>query len=115
MTYHTVVAVTPAKTASESASDYSALLLLPLAAVAFHHYTKKQMRKAKHKMLWQLLKLQLKALFSFKKGKKMRPITKGLLILVLSTAIFWALFGPAVGAIVLVVALLFLAIYGSEL
>jgi hypothetical protein len=52
----------------EIPADYSALLLLPLAAVAAQQYSKKIMRKLGRKMMWQLLKTKLRSLLSFKKG-----------------------------------------------
>jgi len=115
MISNTTISLPPVNTEKETVKDYSPLLLLPLAAVALHQYTKKQLRKARHKMLWQFMKLQLRSLFSPKGRKKMSPLLKGLLILVLSTAVFWVILGPAAGGIALVVTLLFLAIYGSEL
>jgi hypothetical protein len=36
-------------------ANYAPLLLVPLAAAVTHHYSKKQMRKMKRKMLWQML------------------------------------------------------------
>ena len=69
MASNTNIEVTPSTVHQESYADYSALLLLPLAAVAVHQYSKKQMRKLGRKMLWQLLKTKVKSMFSFKKGK----------------------------------------------
>ena len=53
----------------EIPADYSALLLLPVAAVVAYQYSKKQMRKLGRKMLWQLLKMKVRSMLSFKKGK----------------------------------------------
>ena len=65
------IEITPSTTAiqNEVSVDYSALLLLPVAAVAAHQYSKKQMRKLGRKMLWQLLKMKVRSMLSFKKGK----------------------------------------------
>jgi hypothetical protein len=64
------------KAATESPADYSPLLLLPLATAVVYYQTKKQMRNAKRKLGWQLLKLKLKSLFSFKRknGKKLSKL-----------------------------------------
>ena len=67
MTHQTIIAVNPLNNTPEPAADYSPLLLLPFAAIAAHHFTKKQLRKAKNKMMWQLMKLKLKSMFSFKR------------------------------------------------
>jgi hypothetical protein len=77
------VELTPATSVlqKEIPADYSALLLLPVAAIAVHQYTKKQMRKAGRKMMWQLVKMKIKSLFSFKKDKGNGKGIKLLLIL----------------------------------
>jgi hypothetical protein len=62
-------------------ADYSALFLLPVAVVAAHQYSKKQMRKLGRKMLWQLLKMKVKSMLSFKKQKGKGAGIKLLLIL----------------------------------
>lgn len=67
MTHHAFIAVNPLHKTQEPAADYSPLLLLPFAAIAAHHFTKKQLRKVKNKMMWQLMKLKLKSMFSFKR------------------------------------------------
>lgn len=54
---------------TDSPADYSPLLLLPVAAAVAFHYSKKHLRKAKRKMAWQVMKMNLKSLFSFKKEK----------------------------------------------
>ena len=71
MTLSSEVQITTSNTATEinTSADYSPLLLLPLAAAVAFHYTKKQLRVAKRKMVWQIMKMKLKSLFSFKKGK----------------------------------------------
>ena len=69
MATNTSVKVTPSTVQQESYADYSALLLLPVAAVVAHQYSKKQMRKLGRKMLWQLLKMKVRSKLSFKKGK----------------------------------------------
>ena len=62
MVSNTSIEVTPSTVQQEAYSDYSALLLLPLAAVVAHQYSKKQMRKLGRKMMWQLMKLKLKSM-----------------------------------------------------
>ncbi|MGF2414140.1 hypothetical protein [Ferruginibacter sp.] len=71
MVSNTSIEITPSIKAiqKEVLADYSALLLLPVAAVAAHQYSKKQMRKLGRKMLWQLLKMKVRSMLSFKKGK----------------------------------------------
>ena len=68
MVSNTSIEITPSRTViqKEVPADYSALLLLPVAVVAAHQYSKKQMRKLGRKMIWQLMKLKLKSMFSFK-------------------------------------------------
>lgn len=81
MATHTSIVITPANTSKESSVDYSPLLLLSLATVATYQYSKKQMRKAQKKMAWQLLKMKLKNMFSFKKQKSKASWAKLILIL----------------------------------
>lgn len=83
MVSNTSIEITPATTnmPQEVSADYSALLLLPVAAIAAHQYTKKQLRKAGRKMMWQLLKMKVKSLFSFKKDNGKAKTAKLLLIL----------------------------------
>ncbi len=83
MVSNTKIEITPAAPAlqKEVSADYSALLLLPVAAIAVHQYTKKQLRKAGRKMMWQLVKMKIKSLFSFKKDKGNGKGIKLLLIL----------------------------------
>ena len=71
MVSSTSVALTPVTTGIQKNMpvDYAALLLLPLAAVTVHLYTKRQMRKAGRKVMWQLAKMKIKSLLSFKKEK----------------------------------------------
>lgn len=69
MASNTRIEVTPSTVQQESYADYSALLLLPLAAVVAHQYSKKQMRKLGRKMMWQLFKTKVKSMLSFEKGK----------------------------------------------
>lgn len=71
MVSSTTAELTPATSViqKEIPTDYSALLLLPVAVAAVHQYTKKQMRKAGRKMAWQLVKQKIKAMLSFKKDK----------------------------------------------
>lgn len=111
----TSIGANPSTVQQESYDDYSALLLLPLVATLVFQYSKKQMRKAKRKMFWQLAKEQWKLKFSSKNGKKRSPLLKALLILIGVTAVFALIFGTTTAAIAFVVTLLFLAIYGSEL
>ena len=81
MASNTSLEVTPSTVQQESYTDYSALLLLPVAAVVAHQYSKKQMRKLGRKMTWQLLKTKVKSMFSFKKGSGNKQGIKLLLIL----------------------------------
>jgi hypothetical protein len=71
MVSNTSIEITPATAnmPQEVSADYSALLLLPVAAIAAHQYTKKQLRKAGRKMMWQLVTMKIKSIFSFKKDK----------------------------------------------
>jgi hypothetical protein len=59
MATKTSMAITPSNTGKEIPTDYSFLFLLPLAAVAVHHFTKKQLRRVRRKMLWLGLKIFL--------------------------------------------------------
>ncbi len=106
MTNHTVIAVNPLHQTPESAADYSSLLLLPFAAIAAHHFTKKQLRKAKNKIMWQLMKLKLKAMFSFKGKKEMSLQFKVFLIAILIGAAFGILLSFTAGLFAFVLALL---------
>jgi hypothetical protein len=63
------IEVTPSTPPQQSYADYAALLLLPMAAVVAHQYSKKQLRKLGRKMMWQLLKTKVKSMFSFQKKK----------------------------------------------
>lgn len=81
MSSYTSIEVTPSTEKQEPSTDYSALLLLPVAAVVAHQYSKKQMRKLGRKMMWQLLKTKVKSIFSFKKGSEKKSGIKLLLIL----------------------------------
>ncbi len=74
MATHTSFVITPVDSAAskQTPAAYSSLLLLSLAAVAAHGYSKKQLRKAKNKMAWQLFKMQFKNLFSFSNKKSNR-------------------------------------------
>lgn len=81
MAIKTTIEITPTTVQQKSYTDYSALLLLPLAVVAAHQYSKKQMRKLGRKMMWQLLKTKVKSMFSFKKGSGNKSGIKLLLIL----------------------------------
>ncbi len=46
--------------------DYMPLLLLPIAAAVTYHYSKRQLRKMKRKMLWQIINSKM-----FKNKKKL--------------------------------------------
>lgn len=83
MVNNTSIEITPAVTAVQNkvSADYSSLLLLPVAAIAVHQYTKKQLRKAGRKMMWQLLKMKVKSLFSFKNDNGKAKTARLLLIL----------------------------------
>jgi uncharacterized membrane protein YoaK (UPF0700 family) len=106
MTHHNAISVTPINKASESAVDYSPLLLLSFAAIAAHHLTKKQLRKAKSKMMWQVLKLKLKSIFSFKGKKEMSLQLKVFLIALLIGAAFGILLSFTAGLFAFVLSLL---------
>lgn len=83
MVSNTSIEITPSATTiqKEAPAGYSALLLLPVAVVAAHQYSKKQMRKLGRKMMWQLLKTKVKSMLSFKKGSGNKSGIKLLLIL----------------------------------
>jgi hypothetical protein len=81
MASYTSIEVTQPTVQQESYADFSALLLLPLAAVVAHQYSKKQMRKLGRKMMWQLLKTKVKSMLLLKKGSGNKSGIKLLLIL----------------------------------
>lgn len=91
---------------NEIPADYSALLLLPLAAVVAHQYSKKQMRKLGRKMMWQLMKLKLKSMFSFKGKKEMSLQLKVFLIAIIIGAAFGVLLSFTAGLFAFVLSLL---------
>jgi hypothetical protein len=70
MVSDTCIEITPSATViqKEIPAYYSALLLLPLVAIAAHQFSKKQMRKLGRKMLWQSFKMKVRSMLSFKKG-----------------------------------------------
>jgi hypothetical protein len=103
--YHTVIAVTPAENARKTESDYSPLLLLPFVAMAAHHFTKKQMHRANNKMLWQLMKLKAKSMFSPKAKKRMSPGLKLILLATLIGLAFGVIVSIAAGVIAFVASL----------
>ena len=78
MASNTSIEVTPSTVQQESYADYSALLLLPVAAVVAHQYSKKQMRKLGRKMMWQLLKTKVKSMLSFKGKNENVAATKNI-------------------------------------
>lgn len=77
----TNIEIVPIATHKEVSADYSALMLIPIAAVAIHYYSKKQMRVLERKMRWQLIKADLKSMFSLKKSSRKGSGLKLLLIL----------------------------------
>lgn len=77
----TRVETTPIATQKDVTTNYSSLLLLPIAAVAVHQYSKRQMRGFERKMRWQLMKADLKSMLSFKKSAKKGSGLRLLLIL----------------------------------
>lgn len=77
----TRVETTPIATQKEVSSNYSPLLLLPIAAVAIHQYSKRQMRGLERKMQWQLFKANLKSILQFKKSSRKGSGLKLFLIL----------------------------------
>lgn len=81
MVSNTSVVITPVAAQQQTPADYTPLLLLPVAIMAAHQYSKKQMRKLGRKMMWQLLKAKVKSMFSFKKEKSKGSGIKLLLIL----------------------------------
>jgi uncharacterized membrane protein len=113
MTHHAFIAVNPLNKTPETVADYSPLLLLPFAAIAAYHFSKKQMRKAKNKMMWQLMKLKLKSMFSFK-GKNGKGSSLLAIVLLISLAlgilgvIIWN-FG--LGLLIFAASMVFSAIY----
>ena len=107
LTSSTVIISSNQKTETSNTADYSPLLLLPVAATVAYHYSKKQMRKARHKMLWQIMKMKLKDMFSFRKKKGMNTGLKAVLIAIVVGVAFGLIFSLAVGAGAFVVALLF--------
>lgn len=78
-----VITSTHAAASKEMPTTFSSLLLLSLAAVAAHGYSKKQLRTAKYKMAWQLFKMEFKNLFSFSNKKSNRA---KVILIVLSLA-----------------------------
>jgi hypothetical protein len=115
MASNTSIEITPSTTViqKEVPVDYSALLLLPVAVVAAHQYSKKQMRKLGRKMMWQLMKLKLKSMFSFK-GKNGKGSSLLAIVLLISLAlgilgvIIWN-FG--LGLLIFAASMVFSAIY----
>ena len=106
MASNTNIEVTPSTVHQESYADYSALLLLPLAAVVAHQYSKKQMRKLGRKMLWQLLKVKVKSMFSFKGKNENSLLFKIFLIAILIGVAFGIIFSFTAGLFAFVGSLL---------
>ena len=106
MVSNTSIEVTSPIAQQESYADYSALLLLPLAAVVAHQYSKKQMRKLGRKMLWQLLKTKVKSMFSFKGKKEMSLQLKIFLLAILIGLAFGIIFSFTAGLFAFVLSLL---------
>jgi|CXWL01.1.fsa_nt_gi fatty acid desaturase len=107
MASSTSIEITPSTTViqKEVHADYSALLLLPLTAVVAHQYSKKQMRKLGRKMMWQLLKVKMKSMFSFKGKKKKSLLFKIFLIAILVGVAFGVIFSFAAGVFAFVLSL----------
>jgi hypothetical protein len=77
----TRVETIPMATQKEVTTNYSSLLLLPIAALAIHQYSKRQMRGLERKMKWQLIKADLKSMFSINKSSRKGSGLKLFLIL----------------------------------
>jgi hypothetical protein len=106
MASNTSIEVIPSTVQQESYADYSALLLLPLAAVVAHQYSKKQMRKLGRKMMWQLLKMKAKSMFSFKDKNENSLLFKVFLIAILIGLAFGVIFSFTAGLFAFVLSLL---------
>lgn len=115
MVSNSSIEITPSITVIEKVmpADYSALLLLPVAAVAAHQYSKKQMRKLGRKMLWQLMKLKLKSMFSFKKknGEGLSLLTIVLLISLALGVLGVLIWNFGLGLLIFAASMVFSAIY----
>ncbi len=115
MVSNSSIEITPSITVIEKVmpADYSALLLLPVAAVAAHQYSKKQMRKLGRKMLWQLMKLKLKSMFSFKKKNGEGPSLVAIVLLIsLALGILGVLiWNFGLGLLIFAASMVFSAIY----
>lgn len=115
MVSNSSIEITPSITVIEKVmpADYSALLLLPVAAVAAHQYSKKQMRKLGRKMLWQLMKLKLKSMFSFKKknGEGSSLLTIVLLISLALGVLGVLIWNFGLGLLIFAASMVFSAIY----
>jgi hypothetical protein len=106
MASNTSIEVTPSTVQQESYAGYSALLLLPVAAVVAHQYSKKQMRKLGRKMLWQLLKTKVKSMLSFKGKNKMSLQLKIFLLAILIGLAFGIIVSFTAGLFAFVLSLL---------
>ena len=106
MASNTSMEVIPSTVHQESYADYSALLLLPLAAVVAHQYSKRKMRKLGRKMFWQLLKVRVKSMFSFKGKNENSLLFKIFLIAILIGVAFGILFSFTAGLFAFVLSLL---------
>lgn len=115
MVSNSSIEITPSITVIEKEipADYSALLLLPVAAVAAHQYSKKQLRKLGRKMLWQLMKLKLKSMFSFKKKNGEGPSLVAIVLLIsLALGILGVLiWNFGLGLLIFAASMVFSAIY----
>ncbi len=107
MVSSTSIEITPTATQKEAPADYSALLLLPIAAIAVHQYSKKQMRGLERKMRWQFFKTELKSMLRFKKssgkglGLKLLLVLLGLgFVIAIGVFLSWS------------IALIFLVVFG---
>ena len=113
MASNTSIEVTPSTEQQEAYSDYSALLLLPLAAMVAYQYSKKQMRKLGRKMMWQLMKLKLKSMFSFKRknGKGSSLLAIVLLISLALGILGVIIWNFGLGLLIFAASMVFSAIY----
>jgi fatty acid desaturase len=100
----TVITPSNPKTEIQSPADFSPLLLLPLVTAVAYHYSKKQMRKSKRKMVWQLMKMKLKSMFSGS-DKKKSLLFKIFLIAILIGLAFGIIFSFTAGLFAFVLSL----------
>ena len=106
MASNTSIEITPSTKQQTAYSDYSALLLLPMAAVIAYQYSKKKMRKLGRKMMWQLLKAKVKSMLSFKGKNKKSLLFKVFLIAILIGVAFGIIFSFTAGLFAFVLSLI---------